>query len=157
MWLLLTSLAIAAIGFRRSPVLGIGLAASFFLLTDTLFQGLSLTLGISTGLGLLGVLATLVVSRRVPRYTWAAAGSAGVPYAVTAKLFVPMELAILTGVLVMSPALTGRQDPHRVLVLGAGASVAWIVAYGLAMVSRLLWVAAVLGGSSTVANTAPAV
>ena len=154
--LVLSAALITVAGFRRSTTLGIGLAAFFFLLTDTLYQGLSLTIGISTVFALVGVLVTMVVARRWPRFVWASAASSGVLYAVVAQLFVPMEFAILTGIMVMSPALAMPAQRRMYLRMGAEASLAWAVGYTIAMVGRFIWAAIVLGGSPATSEASAA-
>lgn len=132
---------LCALTWATSRWLSAGLAVFFLVLTDTAYQGLSVSHGMSTAAGVLGVIATLLVSRHYPRLVLGTAAASGVLYALIAQLYVPIEFAILTAVGVMAGALTDWPSRLRWLRLGAAAAVTWMVGYAFAMVVRFVWIA----------------
>ena len=136
---------ICALIWRDSRWLSVGLAVFFLLLTDTAYQGLSVSHGMSTAVGIIGVIATLLVARRIPKLVPGAAAAAGVLYALVAQLYVPVEFAILTAVAVMAVALGDTTTRVRWLRLGALSSVTWLAGYAFAMIVRFIWIALAAG------------
>jgi len=153
--LLVTLALLALIGilcvitWSQSRWLSAGFAVFFLILTDTPYQGLSVSHGISTAVGIAGVIAALVVSRRHPRFVFGTAAAAGVLYALVAQLYVPMEFAVLTAVAVMAMALKLQSERRRWLWTGAAVSVSWIAGYAFAMVVRFVWIALAQGADAS--------
>jgi hypothetical protein len=132
---------LCALSWAMTRWLAVGLAVFFLVLTDTPYQGLSVSHGMSTAAGILGAIATLLIARRYPGLVLGTAAAAGVLYALIAQLYVPVEFAILTAVVVMSVALGDWSSRMRWLRLGAIASVTWIAGYAFAMIVRFIWIA----------------
>jgi len=128
--------------FMISRQMGVAYFIVAFFITDTPWQGLSLVHGISTSIGLGGVLLSLIAFERSWTARWAVVLTAGFAYAVVAQMLVPMAFAIQTGVVVICVlVLRNRQFIVRMAFLGASMSALWVVGYGLGLVSRYIWVA----------------
>lgn len=148
-WLrfLVTAVILALVGilcaltWATSRWLSAGLAVFFLVLTDTAYQGLSVSHGMSTAAGILGVIATLLVARRHPGLVLGTAAASGVLYALIAQLYVPIEFAILTAIAVMAGALVDWPSRLRWIRLGAATSVTWMIGYAFAMIVRFIWIA----------------
>ncbi len=127
---------------RFSKTLSVGLLVTLVLTSDTLWQGLSLIHGISTSVGLTGVIAAQIAFERGWRFRWAVVALGGFAYAVTAQMLVPMAFAVLAGVMAMLPVLRpGPVVTSRRVAVGFLASATWVGGYVLGLGSRYVWVA----------------
>lgn len=124
--LLLLMVALSAVAIRKSPKVGFVIATYFFLCSDFMFQGLSLSHGISTLVGLFGVAAISLVSYRntTIEFAPAVAAAVGVGYAYFAQLYTPLAFALLAGimVLIVDP---NREEPSRESALLVTRTVSW--------------------------------
>lgn len=145
--ILLLASSISFLAYRSSKIIGLGFIVYFTLFTTTLLQGLSLPHGISTVVGLGGICMTTIIAQRSSKYTLASAAASGVTYALIAQLFVPMQFAVLTGVMIMAGAISNTEFKEAKLFLGAQAAIAWIAGYGITMTFRFIWSYFVLGSS----------
>ena len=128
--------------YRISAPLGTGVAFVLLGTSDLAWQGLSLVHGISSSVGLIGVLAVLTAFRRNWAARWGIVALAGFTYASTAQMLTPMAFAILSGVFAMLPLLLKPASAWSA-ARGLGVGVLWIVGYGAGLASRYLWVATV--------------
>jgi hypothetical protein len=141
--ILVLVLLIAAITYRVARIsmaLGVGTAVVLLLTSDLPWQGLSLVHGVSSTIGLAGVLLTQIAFARRWAGRWGVLLVAGFAYAATAQMLTPIAFAIMAAVMAMVPLLRGDKallGPWQGLLAG----VLWVVGYAAGLASRYLWVA----------------
>lgn len=140
--LVMLLIAVIASVYRTSAPLGVGVAFVLIGTSDLAWQGLSLVHGVSSSIGLIGVLGVLIAFRRQWVARWGVVGLAGFTYASTAQMLTPIAFAILSGVFAMLPLLV-KQSSAWNAARGLGVGVLWIVGYGVGLASRYLWVATI--------------
>ena len=140
--LLSVSLLVIRAAWLSYPAIG-ALVGVFLLFSIAApIQGLSLTHGLSTLVGILGAWLAMRATDRGPTHVAIAAGIAGVCYALIAQLFTPMAFMLLSSTLVAA-RLSKMGKVYGPTV--AGAALAWTLGYGLSMLARFAWAYAVLG------------
>lgn len=126
--------------WRISRALGVGTAVILLLTSDLTWQGLSLVHGVSSTVGLLGVLATQIAFSRDWSGKWGVVLLSGFAYAATAQMLIPMAFAILCGVMAMLPLLRGTLTRVGSWI-GLISGVTWVGGYAMGLASRYIWVA----------------
>ena len=133
-------IAVIASVYRVSAPLGVGVAFVLIGTSDLAWQGLSLVHGVSSSVGLLGVLMVLFAFKKNWAARWGIAALAGFIYASTAQMLTPIAFAILSAVFAMLPLLLNSASAWSA-ARGLGVGVLWIIGYGAGLASRYLWVA----------------
>ena len=110
--------------WRYSPTFAVGLVVVLGLASDLLWQGMSPGVGVSSVVGLCGAVAVQWAFARGWQGRWGVAALAGLAYAATAQMHIPMAFAMLCGMLAMVPLL------GRVGAVGWRPYSAGISAYG---------------------------
>lgn len=129
--------------FRPAAVF---LSLYFFLISEFVYQGFSLTHGLSTLLGLTGLYSALIGYKHLSdKYFLALCSSAGAVYALVAQLYTPLVFPILFSIaLIGAPRAAFASGLSRNSLLWR-ASVSWVIGYGVAMIARFIWVGQALG------------
>jgi len=131
---------IAWIGWRRSPLIGLGFLATFAMTSDFLWQGFSPLHGVSSIVGLVGSLMVYVSFKRDWSTRWGWLIVAGMGYAIVAHTLIPMAFLLLTFMMAAIASPTSvEQSVSRRLVAPLGYPLLWLAGYGIGSASRWVW------------------
>ena len=137
--------------WRFSRTFAVGIVAILGLGSDLLWQGMSPGVGVSSVIGLVGAVGVQQAFMRGWSGRWGVVMLAGLAYAATAQMHIPIAFAIMAGLMAMLPLL-GRRGPvgWRPYAVGAVSTVLWVGGYSLGLITRYVWIAVNRGGVSSV-------
>ncbi len=132
--ILFLSLALAVVALRRDVFVGATLAIFLFLASDIPFQGMLLTHGIPTFVGLLFSFAAYLIPKSSTFLYYSLASLAGVSYAFFAQLYTPLLFMLLLVIFRILRTNEGDLgDRFSTAVVG---SIWWGFGYGAMMIAR---------------------
>jgi hypothetical protein len=139
--LLLVMAFLVVRSWRLSRTFAVGLATTFFMTTDLLWQGMSPLHGVSSSVALVFCTVVLLAFERRWTVRWGLVALGGASYAMVAQLLVPVAFAILTSLLAALPLLrNGWNRSARGMLVAPTAGVLWALGYLLGLLSRYVWV-----------------
>ena len=148
--ILFLTCALLIVAFRRDVFVGATLAVFFFLASDIPFQGMLLTHGIPTFVGLLFSFAAYFVPKSSNFLYYSLASLAGVFYAFFAQLYTPLLFMLLLVIFrIMRTNEGGLEDRFSTAVAG---SIWWVFGYGAMMIARFFEITLRLGIDATLAE-----
>jgi hypothetical protein len=130
--------------WRFSQSMGVGVFVTLAFASDILWHGMSVSIGVTSAVGLAGVIATQVAFERRWAGRWGVVLLSGLCYACLAQMYVPIAFAILTGIAAGLPLLRRTQEPIRSLSTRASVigivAVLWVAGYVLGLATRYAWI-----------------
>ena len=148
--ILTLTFVLTIVAFKRDSFVGATVAIFFFLASDIPFQGMLLTHGIPTFMGLLFSFLAYLVPKTSTVLYYSLASLAGVFYAFFAQLFTPLLFMLL---LVIFRILRTNEDNlgNRFSTAVTG-SMWWVFGYGAMMSARFLEISLRHGIDSTLSE-----
>jgi hypothetical protein len=148
--ILLLICALTVVAFRRDKFVGATLAVFFFLASDIPFQGMLLTHGVPTFVGLLFSLAAYLVPKSSTILYYCLASLAGVFYAFFAQLYTPLLFMLL--LVIFRILRTNEGDLGDRFSTAVAGSIWWLLGYGVMMIARFFELIARLGIDATLSE-----